>query len=179
MLLRLLSSMDAFGTFMNLLANIGTTVRATMSEASRLNATVSENCVNICPMIPSMNSTGRKTAIVVSVDAVIAPATSFAPSYAASFGVFPRPRWRLMFSITTMLLSTSMPTPSARPPIVSRFNVKSEKYIRTNVKMTEYGIAMPMMIGLLTFLRNKNNTAIAKTAPRTSAVAISLMERLM
>lgn len=77
--------------------------------------------MNITPLIPSMNSSGRNTASVVSVLAVIAIATSLVPF--ASSGGIPLSRSRVMFSSTTMELSTSMPTPRARPPSVMIFSV--------------------------------------------------------
>lgn len=70
-----------------------------------------------------MNSSGRNTASVVSVLAVIAIATSLVPLTAASSGGIPLSRSRVMFSSTTMELSTSMPTPRTRPPSVMIFSV--------------------------------------------------------
>ena len=88
-----------------------------------------------------MNNTGTKTAIVVNVEAVIAMPTSFEPTTAASINGAPSSLCRKMFSSTTMPLSTNMPTPNARPPKLTVFNVKPLKYISANVEMTEIGIA--------------------------------------
>ena len=43
----------------------------------------------IWPVIPDAKAMGKKTAIVVNVDAVIAIPTSEVPSFAASFLIFP------------------------------------------------------------------------------------------
>ena len=67
----------------------GTMVNATKSEASKLKETVRANSRKIVPTIPLTKTTGKNTASVVSVDAVIAAATSPAPSAAASSAVSP------------------------------------------------------------------------------------------
>lgn len=54
----------------------GTTVRETSSEASRAAVTVSENEPNSSPIMPPVRPMGRKTATVVRVEEVTAPATS-------------------------------------------------------------------------------------------------------
>ena len=60
-----------------------------------------------------MNAVGRKTATSVNVVATTARPISSTASIAASTGVLPRPRWRSMFSISTIASSTSTPTTSA------------------------------------------------------------------
>ena len=107
----------------HLAAIIGTSVIAVKSEQVSEKVTTLENCLNMTPAIPSMKSSGRKTASVVSVLAVIAMATSLAPLIAASSGGMPLSRSRVMFSSTTIELSTSMPTPSASPPSVMMFRL--------------------------------------------------------
>ncbi|MCY1456608.1 hypothetical protein D9M71_738390 [compost metagenome] len=84
-----------------------------------------------------MNITGMNTAIVVKVEAVMARATSFVPSFAAVIGSFSSSRCLSIFSITTMALSTSIPIPSARAPNVIILREKSAKNIKTNVTITE------------------------------------------
>ena len=96
---------------------------AVKSEQVSEKVTTLENCLNMTPAIPSMKSSGRKTASVVSVLAVIAMATSLVPLIAASSGGMPLSRSRVMFSSTTIELSTSMPTPSASPPSVMMFRL--------------------------------------------------------
>ncbi len=79
--------------------------------------------------------------MVVRVDAVMAAPTSLAPSTAASSGPRPSSRKRKMFSKTTMALSTSIPTPKARPPKDIKFKLSLLKYIKTKVATIEIGIA--------------------------------------
>ena len=46
-----------------------------------------------------------------------------------------------MFSSTTMLSSTRMPTVSVSARVVRKFNVNPCKYMKANVAMSEVGIA--------------------------------------
>jgi hypothetical protein len=61
-------------------------VTETMREASRARATVRESGTKNFEMIPPTNPRGRKTAVVVSVEEVMALATSMVPLRAASSG---------------------------------------------------------------------------------------------
>ena len=61
---------------MNHHANTGTTVSETSSEASKAMVTVTANGRNSSPACPETSPIGRKTATVVSVELVTAPATS-------------------------------------------------------------------------------------------------------
>ena len=56
-----------------------------------------------------MKTSGRNTTIVVSVEAAIASPISEAPNMAACFGMAPRSMCCVMFSSTTMALSTTIP----------------------------------------------------------------------
>ena len=76
---------------------------------------------------PVRNSSGRKTATCVRVDATIAPLTSSAPSTLAVTRSLPPSMCRNVFSSTTIDASTIMPTPSASPPKVSVFRVNPAK----------------------------------------------------
>jgi hypothetical protein len=60
-------------------ARIGTTVSAQTSEASRANVTVSAKGRKNWLTMPPTKPIGRKTATVVRVELVIAPATSRGP----------------------------------------------------------------------------------------------------
>ena len=107
--------------------SIGTMVRADTSEQSRANAITYASCLNMTPAMPFMKTMGRKTATVVSVLEMRALVTSLAPCLAASLRGMPPSCSRTVFSSTTMELSTSMPTPSARPPSVMMFSVNPQK----------------------------------------------------
>jgi len=67
----------------------GTMVRATNSEATREKATDKANPRVIIPVSPVANAMGRKTTIVVKVEAVMAIPTSEAPSRAAERASLP------------------------------------------------------------------------------------------
>ncbi len=95
---------------------------------------------------------GPNTLMVVSVEAVMAPCTSSAPTAAESSEAASSPaacssRCRKMFSSTTMLLSTSMPTPSASPPRLMMFSETPARSSRLNVPITEMGMARAMATG--------------------------------
>ena len=61
-------------------------VTATMSEAKRARATVMESGTKNLETMPPTRASGRKTAVVVSVDEVMALVTSVVPLRAASSG---------------------------------------------------------------------------------------------
>lgn len=68
--------MTPLGALRNQYESTGTTVRETSSEASRAAVTVSEKEPKSSPIMPPTRPIGRKTATVVSVEEVTAPATS-------------------------------------------------------------------------------------------------------
>ena len=108
----------------NQYASTGTMVIDTSSDATRAIATVIENGRNSSPVMPDTTATGTKTATVVRVEAVTAPATSRTEATMASgvSGLGPVSR-RLMFSITTIESSTTRPTATV---IAARVKMLSE-----------------------------------------------------
>ena len=72
-----------------------------------------------------------------------------------------------MFSITTTELSTSIPTPTARPESEIRFSVIPEKYINTIAKITLIGIEHAIITVGRMSLRKKSSIIIAKSPPQT------------
>ncbi len=64
-------------------------VNATKREESREKVTVRASSLKRCAVIPSTNTIGKNTAMVVRVDAVMAIATSFVPDRAAVTGSSP------------------------------------------------------------------------------------------
>ena len=93
-------------------------VSETSSEAISAMAMVRANGRNSSPVDPLTNEIGKKTATVVMVDAVMAPATSrTAPTMVSALST-PATRWRLMFSITTIESSTTRPIAMVRAPRV-------------------------------------------------------------
>ena len=111
---------------------------------------------------------GANTDTVVRVDAVIAPATSATPRTAASFSESPSSRQRVIDSSTTIALSTSIPTPRARPPRDMMLRDTSSRYIGAKVTTTEIGIATAMISVADSRRRNIHMTAMAKSAPRNA-----------
>ncbi len=136
---------------------------------SNANVTVSAWSRKSWPAIPDMKTIGKKTAIVVSVAATTADATSEVPFLAASTIPSPCSRFRTMFSSTTMELSTSMPTARAMPPSDMMFSDTSLVYINRNVPMTEIGIAMLTIVVDRASRRKPYNTMMAKMPPMNAA----------
>ena len=121
--------------------------------------------VNSCLVIPCTNTIGANTHIVVNVDDVIAAATCFAPATAAFFAGTPIRLSLNVFSITTIELSTSIPTAMARPDNEIIFRVTPEKYISANANIMLIGMESSVIkVGLIS-LKNKNNIITAKRAP--------------
>ena len=115
--------------------------------------------------MPSVNTIGRNTHTVVRVDAVIAPATCFAPETAACTFEYPRFLKRYVFSITTMELSTSIPTPKARPESDITLSVTLLKYISVTANSKLIGIEQAIIAVGFMSLRNTSKTIIAKIPP--------------
>ena len=98
------------------LASIGMRNSATTSDASSEMTTARPRSPNACPATPSTKTMGKKTAMVVRVEATTAPRTSEVPRTAAAWISSPSSRQRKIDSSTTIDESTSMPMPSASPP---------------------------------------------------------------
>lgn len=67
--------------------------------------------------------------------------------------------------MTTMLLSTSMPTPSASPAKEMTLRVTPEKYISTTASTRLRGMLTATMKVGLTLRRKKNRMTIASARP--------------
>ena len=98
-------------------------VSATKSEAASAIVTVRANGRNSSPVMSPTRASGRNTATVVTVDAVIAAATSLTAVEIAESLSSPRERCRLMFSITTIESSTTRPIAIVRAPRVMMLSV--------------------------------------------------------
>ena len=163
----------------NLEHRSGTRVKATRSEQARAKVTVSAWSLNRTPAIPGTNTIGRKTDMVVKVDAVMAFATSAVPTLAAARRSFPLSRCRKTLSSTTMALSTSRPTPSANPPIDIMLRVMPAASIATKVATTDVGIATAMIRTLRMLWRKKKSTRTANTPPQIATPLRLLKDRLI
>ncbi len=120
-----------------------------------------------CLVMPSVKTIGKNTQTVV-VEAIIAPATSLAPSIEASRILFPSLLIRYIFSITTIELSTSIPTPSASPEREIIFNVIPLKYMHTTAVTRLTGMESAITsVGRISF-KNMINISMASTAPKST-----------
>jgi len=135
--------------------------------------------VNICLVIPSANTIGRNTHIVVSVDANIAPDTCLAPYTLALAALILFSLILDIFSITTILLSTNIPTPKDKPDKLIIFKVILLKYISTIDTNKLIGILSAIIIVGLKLFKNNNKTIIANAPPniklsKTLSIIISM-----
>ncbi len=88
--------------------------------------------------------------------------TSLAPLIAAVTGSsFSSSRCRIIFSNTTIELSTSIPTASASPAIETRFKLISKRAITGNVSIIESGMESPTAPALFAERRKNNKTSTA------------------
>ena len=157
----------------NQLPRAGMRKTATASEASSDSTTVKAMPSISLAASPSTKSTGRKTTQVVRVLATIAPATWPVPLAAASRGESPTPSRRYIDSTTTMALSTSMPTPSARPPRVTTFRLWSAKFMPNSVAKTETGTAAATITVAPAERRKTASTRMASMMPAAAAICRS------
>ncbi len=112
-----------FGVRRNQYASTGTMVSDTSSDATSAIVTVSAKGRKSSPTSSATNATGRKTATVVRVEAVTAPATSRTASRTARVRSTPGCRCRLMFSMTTIESSTTRPIAIVSAARVMTFSV--------------------------------------------------------
>ena len=158
---------------------IGMIVSDTTREARSENDTVSAWSRNSCAAIPSTNTTGTNTAIVVRVEATTARPTSEAPRCAATAPLSPRSRLLKIASSTTIESSTSMPTPSARPPSDMTLSVVPVWYIRKKVAMIEIGIDTLMIRVLYRSFRNSRMIRMESAPPSSALTMTSWIESWM
>ena len=169
---------SGFGGFLNNLdARAGTRVMATSRDAPRAYVMVSAISLKSCLVRPSTNTMGANTQTVVRVDEMIAAPTSFAPATAARLGSIPARLSLKMFSITTMELSTSIPTATARPESDIRLMVTPEKYMSTMAKVKLMGMLRRVMNVGLKSLKKRRSTIMAKRAPYIRLSKIACMIR--
>ena len=71
-----------------------------------------------------MNAIGTNTAMIANVVAITASPISSVPSFAALKWSLPMPRWRTMFSRTTMASSINKPMHRLKAIKVRKFSVK-------------------------------------------------------
>ena len=124
-----------------------------------------------------MNATGTNTAARVMEVAITAVPISSAASRAASSGFLPMPRWRTMFSISTIASSTSSPITTLNASRVIMFRLKPSHWITAKVGMMDSGRAIADTQVARQSRRNQNTTASASSAPSHSIVIDDEYER--
>ena len=117
--------------------------------------------------------------MVVKVDAVMARAISRVPAAAALYNSDPLFRYRLMFSSTTMALSTSRPMPRVSPLSDTMLSCMPARYITKKVRKMLTGMAMPMVKGIRGSFRNRKSTIKASTPPMSRVCSRLLIVFLM
>ena len=105
--------------------------------------------------------------------------TVFVPSYAASIKLMPSSRLRKHISITTMALSTIIPIPMTRAPIVIIFRENPINFISKNVTKSDMGMELPTIRLPLKSPKKINNTSIVMTIPTRSVSAMETMESMI
>ncbi len=127
--------------------------------------TVTANGRKSCPAMPDTNAMGRNTATVVSVDAVIAPATCRTEATTPSTVSGPSPLRRLMFSMTTIESSTTRPMAMVSAPSVKMLRVLPLVQSPMRVMSRESGIETAAMTVDRHDQRNARITSTAKSSP--------------
>ena len=136
--------------------------------------TTNANCVNSCPACPRIRKSGRKTTIIVIVDATTALEISFVPSIAASWTDFlSRSMCLKMFSRTTTASSTIRPVASESPESVSVLSVNPHSQNSVNVEMIEIGIDSATTMVERKLRRNIIKMAIASAEPIIALILTS------
>ncbi len=93
---------------------MGVVVRETNSDTRMAMERVTANSRKSRPTRPPMSRMGMKTAMSEMLMETTVKPISRAPWRAASMGVMPPSRWRVMFSTTTMASSTTNPVATVR-----------------------------------------------------------------
>ncbi len=117
------------------------------------------------PVMSETKTSGRKTAITVSVEAMSGRLSSLsALSTAASVGIpVEWPRW--IASIITIASSMNSPMPAAIPPSVIMLNVIPQSAITTSVIAIVHGTTTAATSALSTLIVNIHTTATDSTRP--------------
>ena len=98
-------------------------VNAAAIETVKVIVTIQPIGLNNTPAIPSIIVRGRNTAKVVKVEAIIDTPTSFVAKIAACFTRAPLSMWVVIFSNTTIALSTTIPIEIESDDIVIMLSV--------------------------------------------------------
>ncbi len=145
----------------------GIRVSASTSDAPTDVTTDSDRSRNSAAASPFTNTIGPNTSSVVSVPAMSGPLTSFVAAIVAGTRSSPSSRLLAVASATTIALSTSKPTPSARPPSDRMFTVTSSSCSSTSATSTLSGTMSMIASDSRRFRRNRRITSTERIAPAT------------
>ncbi len=144
--------------------SIGARESETSSDAAIVTDATKASCLKRSPTIPLTKASGMKTATVVRVEEEIAEVISPAPKIAASAGREPSSICRVMFSNTTTVLSTTIPSVIESAISEKMFIVYPKTYMKIRPMMSEKGIVSVMMRLPLHSLRKTRMTKMTKIA---------------
>ena len=160
-------------------ANNGVKVKDTNKLIKVENTTTSANSRKIFPIKPPAIAKGTNTTTSTKVIANAVNPISLLPSIAAVTLSFPISKWRKIFSNTTILSSTKIPTTSDSASKVIRLSENPIKYIRMKVGIMADGNEIKMNMELLKLCKNINITKAtmitAKNKSCVTAVAASIV----
>src|ERR1700731_500552 len=123
----------------------GTSVNDSARLAISDTQTDSDKGENRYLAVPCSRNTATNTMQMQSVESAVGTATSPEPETTACRSGSPSLTWRSIFSMTTVLLSTRMPTASAKPPSVIVFSVCPSTNMTRMAVMIEMGIVARMI----------------------------------
>ena len=161
------------------LVRVGRIINAISMEAITAAEIVRARSENNCPASSGRNTTGRKIATVVAVDATRAPRTCCAPSKAVSTRLPPASRKRTIFSSTTMEASSTMPTENAIPASEITFIVLALISSTLKANSNDTGMAKATSKVARKRRRNHHNTHTASTIPSSRLPNSICSERLI
>ena len=135
---------------------------------------------NSSPARPGTSVMGRNTSTATTVAETTALATSVtASTMVAKRLLVENPRWRTMFSMTTMESSTMRPMASVRPASAMMLMVVLVASIPMNANSRDSGIEMAVMSVGRSAHRNRKITTTANASPHAPSVASPLMDSSM
>jgi len=152
-------------------------------DAAIQNTIVKPNGLNICPVIPCKNASGRNTTQVVAVPPSTDSHTRLVPSKASCiYSTNPPRRFaviRKQLSRTTIELSTIIPTPSVSALMVMVFKVKPIKLIKISADKMEIGMEVPTIRDAFKSPKNSQIMIMEIMIARTSVWATSFKELII
>ncbi len=148
--------------------SIGVRLKATTSEMRIAAVMVAPKDDKKRPMIPPMNTTGRKTAQSDRVVASTArPMSLLAASVASRLPIFRSSMKRTTFSRMTIASSITIPTASVNASKVIMLSVRPKAPSTPKVAMIETGMAKAAMKVVRKLRRKSSTTSTAQSAPST------------